>query len=274
MHGDKSFDQLLAAKREMKEELFKYIANVAGKRFNPDVLTITWARRFADYKRAWLILMDKDRIQKLLDENKVQIIFAGKFHPDDVMGKEMFNKLLNRSHSLKNVVVLPGYELQLSGMLKRGSDIWLNTPLRPFEASGTSGMSANMNGALHLSIFDGWTVEGTFNGINGYTVEYEGLDDDMPWEERHWKDHECVMDIIENQIIPTYYNNKEEWARLMRQAIRTSEAYFNSDRMVIEYYNRLYAPIAHDDCSAGEKKKELNVSETPTFDAWTYSNIK
>ena len=151
---------------------------------------------------------------------------------------------------------------------------WVNTPLRPFEASGTSGMSANMNGALHLSIFDGWTVEGTFNGINGYTVEYEGLDDDMPWEERHWKDHECVMDIIENQIIPTYYNNKEEWARLMRQAIRTSEAYFNSDRMVIEYYNRLYAPIAHDDCSAGEKKKELNVSETPTFDAWTYSNIK
>ena len=96
----------------------------------------------------------------------------------------------------------------------------------------------------------------------------------MPWEERHWKDHECVMDIIENQIIPTYYNNKQEWARLMRQAIRTSEAYFNSDRMVIEYYNRLYKPIAHDDCCAGEKKKELNISEAPTFDAWTYSNIK
>ena len=274
MNGDKSFDELLAAKREMKEELFKYVANVAGKRFNPDVLTITWARRFADYKRAWLILMDKDRINKLLDENKVQIIFAGKFHPDDVMGKEMFNKLLNRSHTLKNVVVLPGYELQLSGMLKRGTDVWLNTPLRPFEASGTSGMSANANGALHLSTFDGWTVEGTFPGINGYTVEYPELDDDMPWEERHWKDHECMMDIIENQIIPTYYNNKQEWARMMRQAIRTAEAYFNSNRMVIEYYNRLYKPIAHDDCSAGEKKKELNISETPTFDAWTYSNIK
>ena len=141
MNGDKSFDELLAAKREMKVKLFKYIANVAGKRFDPDVLTITWARRFADYKRAWLILMDKDRINKLLEENKVQIIFAGKFHPDDVMGKEMFNKLLNRSHTLKNVVVLPGYELQLSGMLKRGTDVWLNTPLRPFEASGTSGMS-------------------------------------------------------------------------------------------------------------------------------------
>ena len=267
-------EQLLAVKREMKEELFEYVANVAGKRFNPDVLTITWARRFADYKRAWLILMDKDRINKLLDEDKIQIIFAGKFHPDDVMGKEMFNKLLNRSHSLKNVVVLPGYELELSGKLKRGSDIWLNTPLRPFEASGTSGMSANANGALHLSTFDGWAVEGTFNGINGYTIEYPELDDEMPWEERHWKDHECMMNIIENEIIPTYYENKQEWARMMRQAIRTSEAYFNSDRMVIEYYNRLYKPIAHNDSSSGEKKKEMNISETPTFDAWTFANIK
>ncbi len=267
-------EKLLAVKREMKEELFEYVANVAGKRFDPDVLTITWARRFADYKRAWLILMDNDRITRLLDENKIQIIFAGKFHPDDVMGKEMFNKLLNRSHSLKNVVVLPGYELELSGKLKRGSDIWLNTPLRPFEASGTSGMSANANGALHLSTFDGWTVEGTFDGINGYTIEYPELDDEMPWEERHWKDHECMMNKIENEIIPTYYENKAEWARLMQQAIRTSEAYFNSDRMVVEYYNRLYKPIAHNDSSSGEKKKEMNISETPTFDAWTFANIK
>ena len=270
----KTPQDLLNVKRQMKVELFDYVANVAGKRFNPDVLTITWARRFADYKRAWLILMDKDRITKLLNEDKVQIIFAGKFHPDDVMGKEMFNKLLNRSHSMHNVVVLPGYELQLSGMLKRGSDIWLNTPLRPFEASGTSGMSANMNGTLHLSIFDGWTVEGTFHGINGYTVEYPELDQEMPWEERHWKDHECVMDIIENEIIPTYYEDKEEWARLMRQAIRTSEAYFNSDRMVIEYYNRLYQPIAHNDSTVGEERKEMKISEAPTFDAWTFSNIK
>ena len=82
------------------------------------------------------------------------------------------------------------------------------------------------------------------------------------------------MNTIENEIIPTYYENKTEWARLMRQAIRTSEAYFNSDRMVIEYYNRLYKPIAHDDSCSGEKKKEMNISETPTFDAWTFSNIK
>lgn len=267
-------EDLLAAKRQMKVELFKYIADHAGKRFDPDVLTITWARRFADYKRAWLILMDKDRLNKLLESNKIQVIFAGKFHPDDVMGREMFNKILHRSHTLKNVVVLPGYELELSAKLKRGSDIWLNTPLRPFEASGTSGMSANMNGTLHLSIYDGWTVEGTFDGINGYTIEYEGLDDEMPWEERHWKDHECVMSKIENEIIPTYYENKEEWARLVRQAIRTSAAYFNSDRMVIEYYNRLYNPIAHSEVSAEGEKQEMKVTESPSFDAWTFSNIK
>lgn len=273
--GAKSAQELLDAKRQMKVELFKYIADTAGKRFDPDVLTITWARRFADYKRAWLILMDKDRLNKLLDSNKIQIIFAGKFHPDDIMGREMFNKILHRSHTLKNVVVLPGYELELSAKLKKGSDIWLNTPLRPFEASGTSGMSANMNGALHLSIYDGWTVEGTFNGINGYTIEYPGLDDEMPWEERHWKDHECIMNKIENEIIPTYYEDKEEWARLVRQALRTAEAYFNSDRMVIEYYNRLYQPIAHDDSTSGaEKPQEAKVAEGLSYDAWTFSNIK
>ncbi len=271
-----SYQELLDAKKEMKKDLFQYISDTQGKRFDPNVLTITWARRFADYKRAWLILMDKPRIEKLLNENKVQLIFAGKFHPDDTMGKEMFNKILKESYNMKNVVVLPGYELALSAKLKKGSDIWLNTPLRPFEASGTSGMSANLNGALHFSTYDGWTVEGTFPGINGYTVEYPGLDDDIPWEERHWKDHQCVMNTLENEIIPTYYNNPDEWARLMRQAKRTAEAYFNSDRMVIEYYNRVYKPIAHGGSQAGqdEEQCEAKIAENPNLDAWTFSNIK
>jgi len=270
----KNEKDILNSKYEMKKDLFKYIAGQTGKRFNPDVLTITWARRFADYKRAWLILMDRDRIAKLLDENKIQLIFAGKFHPDDTLGRDMFNNILKQSYDLHNVVVLPNYELELSSMLKQGTDVWLNTPLRPFEASGTSGMSANMNGAIHLSIFDGWTVEGTFHEINGYTVTYPGLDDDIPWEERHWRDYEAMMDIIENKIIPTYYNDKSKWAKLMRQAIRTSEAYFNSDRMVIEYYNRLYQSIAHGVISKDEKSTDIIISERPSSNAWTFSNIK
>ncbi len=270
----KTKEDLLNAKIDMKKELFKYIADTTGKRFDPNVLTITWARRFADYKRAWLIFMDKDRITKLLNENKVQLIFAGKFHPDDTMGREMFNNILKHSYDLKNVVVLPNYELKLSALLKKGTDVWLNTPLRPFEASGTSGMSANMNGALHLSIYDGWAVEGTFTGINGYSINYPGLDDDIPWEERHWKDYECIMNIIEKQIIPTYYENKEQWAHLMRQAIRISEGYFNSDRMVIEYYNRVYKPIAKGGIEEDESASEISVAENPNLDAWTFSNIK
>jgi len=270
----KSDQELLDAKYEMKKDLFQYISDTQGKRFDPNVLTITWARRFADYKRAWLILMDEQRIEKLLNENKVQLIFAGKFHPDDTMGKETFNNILRKSYNMKNVVVLPGYELALSAKLKKGSDIWLNTPTRPLEASGTSGMSANMNGALHFSTYDGWTVEGTFPGINGYTIEYPGLDDDIPWEERHWKDHRCMMNTLENEVIPTYYENKQEWARLMRQAMRTAEGYFNSDRMVIEYFNRVYKPIAHGGDQAGQEDGESKTFEAPNQDAWTYSNIK
>lgn len=270
----KTPQELLDAKYEMKKDLFQYISDTQGKRFDPNVLTITWARRFADYKRAWLILMDEDRISKLLNENKVQLIFAGKFHPDDAMGKETFNNILRKSYSMKNVVVLPGYELALSAKLKKGSDIWLNTPTRPLEASGTSGMSANMNGAVHFSIFDGWTVEGTFPGINGYTVEYPGLDDDIPWQERHWKDHRFIMNTLENEIIPTYYENKQEWARLMRQAMRTAEGYFNSDRMVIEYFNRIYKPIAHGGAKGEDNQNSSSSFEAPNQDAWTYSNIK
>ncbi|EKE02495.1 MAG: hypothetical protein ACD_20C00379G0012 [uncultured bacterium] len=269
----KAKEELISVKKQMKSELFKYIAGQTGKRFNPDVLTITWARRFADYKRAWLILMDRERIAKLLKENKIQLIFAGKFHPADTLGRDMFNNILKQSYELPNVVVLPNYELELSSILKKGTDVWLNTPLRPFEASGTSGMSANMNGALHLSIYDGWTVEGTFHDINGFTVTYPDLDNDIPWEERHWKDHECMMDTIENNIIPTYYENPDRWSTLMQQAIRTAEAYFHSDRMVIEYYNRLYKPIAKGKTSE-DKASDMVVSESPNLDAWTYSNIK
>ena len=270
----KELQDYLDAKVELKRRIFKFVANVTGKRLDPNVLTITWARRFADYKRPWLLFKDMDRIKKLLDENKVQLIFAGKFHPADVMGRENFDQILKYSRELRNVVIIPGYELDLSAKLKKCSDVWLNTPIRPLEASGTSGMSANMNGALHLSIFDGWAVEGTFPGINGYTVEYPGFkDENLPLEERHQKDYECIMNIIEKQIIPMYYDKKLQWARLMRQAVRTSEAYFNSDRMVIEFYNRLYKPIAHE-ANEGGLDSDFEITENPNYDDWTFANIK
>lgn len=241
-------EKLLANKREMKQELFDYVKEKTGKVFDPDILTIVWARRFTEYKRPTLILRDLDRIRKLFGEKKIQLIYAGKFHPNDTTGRQLFNEVLEHSRNMPEVAVLsgPGYELELSGLLKRGSDVWLNTPVRPLEASGTSGMSANMNGALHFSIYDGWSVEGTFDGINGYLI-HEQDGDGMEFlnvEDRHKQDYEIMMNILEKEIIPTYYQNKAQWANLMVHAIRTAQGYFDSDRMAIEYYVRLYKSIA------------------------------
>jgi starch phosphorylase len=237
--------ELIDVKRQMKQELFHYIKQTTGKTFDPDVLTIVWARRFTEYKRPTLIFRDMARIQKLLDGKKVQLIFAGKFHPKDTMGRDMFNQIIKLAKNQSHVAILsgPGYELEMSALLKKGSDVWLNTPTRPLEASGTSGMSANMNASIHCSIFDGWAVEGTFHDINGYIISDEDCLEYMDVEDRNTKDYESMMSIIENEIIPTYYDNKPRWAELMRQSIHTSESYFNSDRMVLEYFVKLYQTI-------------------------------
>ncbi len=248
IHNVEQCDKLWAVKREMKVELFDYIKKTTGKQFDPDILTVVWARRFTEYKRPTLILQDLERIKKLFNGKQIQLIYAGKFHPNDTTGRELFNEVLEHARHIPELVVLtgPGYELELSGLLKRGSDVWLNTPVRPLEASGTSGMSANMNGSIHFSIYDGWAVEGTFDNINGYLIQErdgEALEF-LNAEDRHKQDYEIMMNILENEIIPTYYNNKKRWADLMVHAIRTSQSYFDSDRMAIEYFVRLYKSIA------------------------------
>ncbi|MDX2084087.1 MAG: alpha-glucan family phosphorylase [Candidatus Melainabacteria bacterium] len=237
-------EELLAVKREMKREMFESIERETGKTFDDQVLTVVWARRFTEYKRADLIFSDMERIKRLLDGKKLQLVFAGKFHPLDTWGRNTWNRVLELSQQLNNVVILPGYELSMSGLLKRGADLWLNTPLRPLEASGTSGMSANMNGAIHMSTFDGWAVEGTYHGLNGFTINERVTLEHLPIEERHRRDYESMMDLLENTVVPMYYQNPTQWANLMRHAIQIAESYFHSDRMVIEYYNRLYKPIS------------------------------
>lgn len=242
----KSDDELLALKREMKKELFHYVEKTTGKVFDPDILTIVWARRFTEYKRPTLIFRDQERIRALFGSRKIQMLYAGKFHPKDTHGRDRFNELLGYAREIDGMAVLtgPGYELELSGLMKRGADVWLNTPLRPLEASGTSGMSANMNGTVHFSVFDGWAVEGTYHGINGYLINYDR--DNVEYlnaEDRHKQDYESMMEILENEIIPTYYEDKPRWADLMRQSIQTSHSYFDSDRMAIEYFVRLYQSV-------------------------------
>ncbi|MCA9789081.1 MAG: alpha-glucan family phosphorylase [Cyanobacteria bacterium HKST-UBA06] len=240
----KTDEELLSVKKTMKRELFKQVKQQAGKTYDEDVLTIVWARRFTPYKRAMLLFHDYDRMAKLLKDKKVQLIYAGKFHPLDTGGQAMFNQALAYAEEFDNVSVLLNYDLALSGLLKRGADVWLNTPRRPLEASGTSGMSANMNGAIHCSTFDGWAVEGTFDGINGFIINEHVDLSNLSHEDQDNLDHEAMMDLIENRIIPMYYNDKSQWADVMRNAINTAEAYFTSERMVIEYYNQLYKPIS------------------------------
>jgi glycogen phosphorylase len=240
----KTDEDLLTAKATMRSELCDYVKAKSGKQLDPDVFTVVWARRFTEYKRANLIFRDLPRIKRLLEAKKLQIVFAGKFHPKDTWGKSTFNEVIKLSDELPGVAIMPNYELEMSAMLKKGSDLWLNTPLRPLEASGTSGMSANFNGSLHLSTFDGWSVEGTYHGLNGWIINAGQNIDYLPVEERHTRDYESMMALLENEIIPNFYANKPRWAQMMRRAIDHSAAYFDSDRMAIEYFTRLYSPAS------------------------------
>lgn len=235
----KKAEEAVERKNEMRSELVEYIREQMGILLDKDILTICWARRFADYKRPWLILKDKERLRKLLEEKKIQIIFAGKPHPDARDAHELFNKILLLSREMAGMVILPGYEIALSRILKQGSDIWLNCPRRPLEASGTSGMSASLNGSLHFSTFDGWWVEGYIPGQTGWVIG----DDKVPEtiEEQDQKDYESMMKTLENEIIPMFYSNKTEWGRRMLMAKTVAESQFTSNRMILEYYARLYS---------------------------------
>lgn len=232
--------EVIARKKHMKKILFEEVANQTGKMFDPEVLTIVWARRFAEYKRPWLLKYDMERFKALLanTEQPVQIIWAGKPYPLDYGAINMFNDLIELSHGHKNVAVLIGYEIDLSMMLKQGSDIWLNTPRITREASGTSGMTASMNGSIHFSVEDGWHPEFAKDGINCFTIKT--ADPSLPIEEQDHLDHKNMMDKLENVILPTYYKDSKKWVSIMKYAMNDVMTHFDSGRMAHEYYDHLY----------------------------------
>lgn len=232
--------QLVARKKHLKKVLFDVVADQTGKMFDPEVLTIVWARRFAEYKRPGLLKYDYDRFVKLMtnSEKPVQIIWAGKPYPTDYGAIEIFNELIDICHRFKGMAVLIGYELSLSKILKHGSDVWLNTPRITREASGTSGMSASMNGSIHFSIDDGWNPEFAKDGKNAFTIP--PLDYKLSSAEQDVIDNKNMMDILENIIIPTYYDRPKEWVTIMKSAMSDVEVEFDSGRMAIEYYERMF----------------------------------
>jgi len=232
--------ELLARKKHLKKILFERVADQTGKMFDPEILTIVWARRFAEYKRPGLLKYNFERFIKLIrnTDKPVQIIWAGKPYPTDYGSIEIFNELIHISHHYKNIAVLTGYELSLSKLLKQGSDIWLNTPRITREASGTSGMTASMNGSIHFSIDDGWHPEFARDGKNSFTIP--ALDHTLPIDEQDRIDNENMMDILENKIIPTYYEDSNEWAKIMKSAMVDVDLDFTSRRMAIEYYEKMF----------------------------------
>jgi len=231
--------ELVGRKKHLKKKLFEIVADQTGKLFDPNVLTIVWARRFAEYKRPNLLIQDIERFKKLVtNKNKpVQIIWAGKPYPFDMNAIHIFNELHHLSLDYANVAVLIGYELALSAMLKKGSDIWLNTPRITREASGTSGMTASMNGVINFSINDGWMPEFSVDRENSFIIP-ANPNQDIEAQDRN--DYLNMMNILENQIIPTYYNNQNEWIKIMKNSMRDVLPYFNSDRMADEYYTKMY----------------------------------
>jgi starch phosphorylase len=231
---------------------------------DPEILTIGFARRFATYKRGALLFSDKERLSRLLHDTTrpVQFIFAGKSHPRDEGGKALIQQVykFSREAGLENrIVFVEDYDTYIARRLVQGVDLWLNNPLRPLEASGTSGMKLPPNGGLNLSVLDGWWCE-SFNGKNGWAIGPEIVDGSVEFQSQ--VDVNSVYQLLENQIVPLYYAKPDgklplAWLQLMRESIRSVTPMFNTHRMVQEYTERLYtgavqahAAIASDNCRA------------------------
>ncbi len=231
---------LVLRKKKMKRALFKIVADQTGDLFDENVLTVVWARRFAAYKRADLLMRDEERFHQLLTQKKypIQIIWAGKPYPGDHDAVNLFNHIKNRAYQYPNIAILTGYELQLSAALKRGADIWLNTPRRPKEASGTSGMTAAMNGTLNLSTQDGWMPEFGRDRENCFFIPIADDSADILQQDAH--DHKHLMSLLEEVVLPLYYDQPKEWAAMVKNSMRDVVPRFDSKRMAAEYYTEVY----------------------------------
>jgi starch phosphorylase len=234
----------------LKDNVHPVQVVASGTLLNPYALTIGFARRFATYKRADLVLSDYERLLDIINRpnQPVQIIFAGKAHPADKPGKLLIQKVYRMVKQADNggrLVFLEDYDMNLARYLVQGVDVWLNTPRRPNEASGTSGEKAALNGVLNFSILDGWWREG-YNGRNGWAIGDDTDYDDPQLQDQ--MDGESLYDVLENEIIPLYYDRSSgnlpvEWIDRMKESIRTLAPQFSMRRMVKEYAEQLYFPL-------------------------------
>ncbi|MFN7118892.1 MAG: alpha-glucan family phosphorylase [Saprospiraceae bacterium] len=222
-----------------KRNLVDFVKGRTGQELNVNNLIIGFSRRAVPYKRSDLIFSKHEVIDPLLKAGKIQIIFSGRAHPLDDTGKAIAANLVDMSKKYPNAVVfLENYDMNIGAALTRGSDVWLNNPRRPKEASGTSGMKASMNGVLNLSILDGWWPEACDHGVNGWQFG-DGFESD---DEKVLDDHdrEALYNVLLNEVLPTYYDNHAKWVDMMRASILSTKDYFGVKRMLEEYYEELY----------------------------------
>jgi starch phosphorylase len=241
-HASKDREELINRKKRLKTKLFEVVADQTGKIFDPEVLTIVWARRFADYKRPDLITRNIEKFRSLMTDSKrpIQIIFAGKPYPTDYGAIHNFDNLSHISKEFKNMAVLIGHELKLSRQLKKGSDVWLNNPRVTREASGTSGVTAAMNGSINFSTNDGWVRE--FKDLNETKNSFvlPIVDHNIPTYQQDQMDLDNLYRMLEEEILPLYYDAPEEWWDLVETSMKQIVPYFDSARMVDEYYTKMY----------------------------------
>ncbi|MFA5516230.1 MAG: alpha-glucan family phosphorylase [Desulfuromonadales bacterium] len=224
-----------------KAYLFQYVEETTGVRLDPDVLTIGFARRAASYKRGDLVFSDPERLVAM-GEGKLQFVFGGKAHPRDTLGKELIQRIIQQIRQLKgriSCVYLENYNMEVAARLIPGVDVWLNNPLRPLEASGTSGMKAALNGVPNFSVLDGWWIEGHIEGVTGWSIG------PPPTENAVDINHsaEDVLDLyskLEKTILPMYYNDRPAWIRIMKNAIGKNAYYFNTHVMMRRYVTEAY----------------------------------
>ena len=235
--------ELWEAHREAKRKLFAAVKQTTGVDMDLNILTLGFARRATAYKRPHLLFRDIDRLLKIAEKGPIQVVYAGKAHPHDDSGKKLIQGIYEYSEKLRGkvpVVFLPGYNMDSALKLVSGVDIWLNTPLRPLEASGTSGMKAAHNGVLNFSVLDGWWIEGHIEGFTGWSIGGPPTEYSKPGE----ADADDAADLynkLENIIIPKYYSpDKDPWARMMNNAISKNAYYFNSHRMMRRYVTEAY----------------------------------
>jgi starch phosphorylase len=225
--------KLWDAHARLKAQLLAEVQRRHGVTLEPDAMLVGFARRAAGYKRSDLLLRDEARLSKLLEKKRLRVLFAGKAHPDDRNGHDVVTRLVQgaRQHAGK-ILFLENYDMALGRLLTRGCDVWLNNPVRPLEASGTSGMKAAMNGVLNVSILDGWWPEGCQDGVNGFAVGKGEPGEDA-------RDLEALYDTLEKRVLPAWAD-RGRWTKMMAASVKMAEEKFTTERMIREYFAKLY----------------------------------